>query len=45
MGIIAAPSPGYALAADVRALAGVHIESLKDFSIALVQAAGAVRRS
>lgn len=45
MGIIAAPSPGYPLAADVRAKAGALIDSLEDFSVALVEQAGAVRRA
>ena len=33
MGIIAAPSPGYALSADILALAGAHIQSLTEFSV------------
>lgn len=45
MGVIAAPSPGYPLAADVRAKAGALIDSLEDFSVALVEQAGAVRRA
>ena len=43
MGVIAAPSPGYPLAPDVRAMAGAHIDSLEDFSVALVERAGAAR--
>ena len=45
MGVIAAPSPGYPLAADVRAKAGALIDSLEDFSVTLVEQAGAVRRA
>ena len=43
MGIIAAPSPGYALSAEMLALAGAHIHSLTEFSMALVESAGAHR--
>lgn len=43
MGIIAAPSPGYALSAEMLALAGVHIGSLTEFSIDAVERAGAAR--
>lgn len=43
MGIIAAPSPGYALSAEMLALAGAHIHSLTEFSVALVESAGARR--
>jgi HAD superfamily hydrolase (TIGR01509 family) len=41
MGIIAAPSPGYALACEVRALAHAHIAELTEFSAAVVEQAGA----
>ena len=34
---VAAPSPGYPLAADVLALADAHISTLEDFTIELVQ--------
>lgn len=43
MGIIAAPSPGYALSAEMRSLAGAHIDSLTEFSVDLVEQAGARR--
>jgi len=43
MGIIAAPSPGYALPAEMLALAGAHIHSLTEFSLAVVESAGAHR--
>ena len=43
MGIIAAPSPGFALAPDVAALADVHIEQLTQFCAELVERAGAFR--
>lgn len=43
MGIIAAPSPGYALSADMLALAGAHIQSLTEFTVDLVERAGANR--
>ena len=43
MGIIAAPSPGYALAAEMRALAGAHIQSLTEFTLGLVETAAAQR--
>lgn len=41
MGIIAAPSPGYALSAEMLALAGAHIRSLAEFTVDLVERAGA----
>lgn len=41
MGIIAAPSPGYALSAEMLALAGAHIRSLTEFTVDLVESAGA----
>ena len=43
MGIIAAPSPGYALSAEMLALAGAHVHSLTEFSLAVVERAGAHR--
>lgn len=43
MGIIATPSPGYTLSAEMLALAGVHIRSLTEFSVDLVERAGAHR--
>lgn len=43
MGIIAAPSPGYALSAEILALAGAHIQSLNEFTVNLVETAGANR--
>jgi HAD superfamily hydrolase (TIGR01509 family) len=43
MGIIAAPSPGYALSAEMLDLAGAHIHSLTEFSLAVVESAGAHR--
>lgn len=43
MGIIAAPSPGYALSDEMLALAGVHLTSLSEFSIDAVERAGAAR--
>lgn len=43
MGIIAAPSPGYALSTEMLALAGAHIRSLTEFSVALVESAGTHR--
>ena len=43
MGIIAAPSPGYGLSNEMLALAGAHIHSLTEFSVALVESAGARR--
>jgi mannitol-1-/sugar-/sorbitol-6-/2-deoxyglucose-6-phosphatase len=45
MGIIAAPSPGYALSAEMLALAGARIQSLTEFSVDLVERAGAYRAS
>jgi HAD superfamily hydrolase (TIGR01509 family) len=41
MGIIAAPSPGYTLSAELLALAGAHIRSMAEFSVDLVERAGA----
>jgi HAD superfamily hydrolase (TIGR01509 family) len=41
MGIIAAPSPGYPLSAEMLALAGAHIRSLAEFSVDVVERAGA----
>lgn len=43
MGIIAAPSPGYALSAEMLGLAGAHIQSLTEFSVDIVERAGAHR--
>jgi HAD superfamily hydrolase (TIGR01509 family) len=45
MGIIAAPSPGYGLSAEMLALAGAHIQSLTEFTVELVESAGAHRAS
>jgi HAD superfamily hydrolase (TIGR01509 family) len=43
MGIIAAPSPGYALSAEMLALAGAHIHSLTEFNVDVVERAGLQR--
>lgn len=45
MGVIATPSPGYPLAADVLGLAGACIDTLEAFSRETVEQAGAARKA
>lgn len=45
MGVIAAPSPGYPLAAEVRGMAGACLDTLEAFSLATVEQAGALRNA